>query len=344
MKPLKQQIMTWLLAGALGLAFAPAAMTEQVEGETSATTGSGDRYKTTITEVTRGELKPEDSRQVSVLGSRVLVHVNNAARFLDKGSADEAKTELGSAQTLIKLVREILPVTTVSTSIKDTQNSEVYRYEDRVQDDQIPIIEGLINIDVVQPLVDAKKEQANLKGVKLADVDLIHTAVLLDLAYVEGKIVRALEHLNEPEKARSELVTAVSNGIRFTLNKKDDPLVRVQSALRLAEQQVREGKHEGAKANLAIARVQLDAYRTVVGDASATVAVDLEKEIAALEDRTREAGAADKIREFWNRVSGWFTLEPGTARQTTEGKEAPKDSDSKEAQADNTKDNAKTVP
>lgn len=333
MRPHKQQIVAWLLAGALGLIFAPAALPAQAGGETSTTTtGSGDRYKTTISEATKGELKSEDARQVSVLGSRILVHVNNASRFLNEGKADQAKTELGNAQTLVKVVRELLPVTTVSTSIKDAQGTEIYRYEDRVQDDQIPIVEGLINVEVVQPLVDAKKEQATLKGVQLADADLIHTAVLLDLTYVEGKIRQALAHLNEAEKAQSDLFSAASNGIRFTLNKQDDPLVSVQSALRLAEQQVREGKHDGAKANLAIARFQLDAYRTLVGDASATGAGDLVKEIAALEDRTREAGAADKIREFWNRVSGWFTQEPGTARQTTEGKEAHTDNNAKEAQ------------
>jgi hypothetical protein len=206
-----------------------------------------------------------------------------------------------------------------------------------VQDDQLPIIEDLIKVEVVQPLVDAKKEQATLKGVQLADADLIHTVVLLNLTYVEGKIKQAFAHLNDLDKVRSDLFAAVSNGIRLTVNKQDDPLVRVQAALRLAEQQVREGKHDGAKANLAIARIQLDGYRTLVGDASATAAVDLEREIAALEDKTREAGAADKIREFWNRVSGWFTEEPGAARQTTGGKEEQTGNNAKEAQT-NAKD------
>jgi hypothetical protein len=293
MRPHKQQIVAWVLAASLGLIFAPAVLPAYEGGETSATTGSGDRYKTTISEVTKGELKPEDARQVSVLGSRILVHINNAARFVDEGKAEEAKTELGNAQTLVKVVRDMLPVTTVSTSIKDAQGTEIYRYEDRVQDDQLPIIEDLIKVEVVQPLVDAKKEQATLKGVQLADADLIHTVVLLNLTYVEGKIKQAFAHLNDLDKVRSDLFAAVSNGIRLTVNKQDDPLVRVQAALRLAEQQVREGKHDGAKANLAIARIQLDGYRTLVGDASATAAVDLEREIAALEDKTREAGAAD---------------------------------------------------
>jgi hypothetical protein len=71
-------------------------------------------------------------------------------------------------------------------------------------------------------------------------------------------------------------------------------------------------------------RVALDAYRTLVGEAAGKDARELEKEIAALQDKTREPGAADKIRGFWNRVSDWFKPEPGKTQQTTERKEEAK--------------------
>lgn len=257
MKFLKQQTIAWLRAGALGLALLPATLSAQEskgDAAAPATTGSGDRYKTTISQETKGELKPEDARQISVLASRILAHVHNAARFLGEEKTDQARAELEHAQTLAKIVREMLPVTVVSTTTTDARGKEVYRYEDRVQDDQIPIVEGLINVEVVQPIVEAKKEQAALKGLQLADADLIHTAVLLNLDYVESKIRQALAKLKEPDKARSELLAASAIGVRFVTHKEDHPLVNVQAALRLAEQQVREGKHEGAKANLQLAR------------------------------------------------------------------------------------------
>jgi len=323
----RQQSIAWLVAGALGFALSPATLTAQENkpaAATPTTTGSGERYKTTISQETKGELKPEDARQASVLGSRILTHVHNAARLLGEETPDQAKVELEHAQTLAKLVREMLPVTVVSTKTTDAQGKEVYRYEDRVQEDQIPIVEGLINVQVVQPIVEAKKEQASLKGVQLADADLIHTAVLLNLDFVEGKIRQALAKLKEPEKAEAELLAASAIGVRFTTHKEDSPLVNIQAALRLAEQQVREGKHEGAKANLQLARVQLDAYRTLIGEATGKGAGDLEKEVAALQDKTREPGAADKIRGFWNRVTDWFKPEAGKAQQTTEPKQDSK--------------------
>ena len=133
----------WVIAVAIALAAPVAAVAaEETAAKTDHTstskTGSGERYTTTITSKAEGELKPEDFRQVSVLGSRILTHVNNAARFLAEEKADNAKAELEKAQTLAKVVHDLLPVTTVSTITTDSQGKEVYRYDDRVQNDQIP--------------------------------------------------------------------------------------------------------------------------------------------------------------------------------------------------------------
>jgi hypothetical protein len=37
-------------------------------------------------------------------------------------------------------------------------HSRAYWYEDRVQNDRIPIFEGMINVEVVQSIIEAKKE------------------------------------------------------------------------------------------------------------------------------------------------------------------------------------------
>lgn len=327
---LKQRL-AWLLVGAIGLATSPATLSAPESNETKAasanplTVGTGDRYKTSVSYETKGELKAEDVRQVSVLGSRVLAHVHNAERFLAEEKPDQARPELEHAQTLAIAIREMLPVTVVTTTTTDAQGKEIYRYDDRIQDDQIPIVEGMINVQVVQPIIEARKEDAAVKGLQLADADVVHTAMTLNLEYVESKIRQALARLQEPDKARADLLAASAIGVRFTTRKEDHPLVDIQAALRLAEQQVREGKYDGARANLQLARVRLDAYRTVMGDAAGKDARDLEKEIGVLQEKTREPGAADKIRGFWNRVTGWFKPEPGTPRESIAQREATRD-------------------
>ena len=134
-------------------------------------------------------------------------------------------------------------------------------------------------MEVVEPIIEAKKDEAALKGVKLADAQFIHTAVLVDLNYAERKLKRALELMAKPQEASAELALIQSDGVHFYAHQEDNPLVEVQQALRLAERMVREKKFEGAKANLETAKLQLEAYRALVGpDAGVTVA-DLEKDI-----------------------------------------------------------------
>ena len=249
-----------------------------------------------------------------------MLHVDHADRDLGEGQPQKAKAELEEALSLAKLVRELLPITVISTTVKDSHGVEVYRYEDRVQADRIPIFQGMIAVEVVQPIIEAKRQEAALRGVQLADTELVHTSVLLDLDFVERRIKRALGQLGQPKEALAALQEAQAQGVIFNAHKEDNPLVEVQSALRLAEQQVREGKFEGANANLQVARVQLETYRTLVGEAAGQSVSQLDQEINALQQKIREPGAADTIRGFWNRVTGWFHTEPGKAEQTTEKK------------------------
>jgi hypothetical protein len=50
-----------------------------------------------------------------------------------------SKSNLENARKLIKVVRDLLPVTTVTTVVTDVNGKEVYRDVDRVQDDRIPL-------------------------------------------------------------------------------------------------------------------------------------------------------------------------------------------------------------
>ena len=281
------------------------------------TYGSGKQYKTTIERHSEGELSAEDLHQASLLTSQMLIHLNEAAQQVADGQGSEARSKIERAESLAKVVRNLLPVTVVTTVVKDTQGKEVYRDVQRVQDDQIPIFAGAVAVEVVEPIVEAKEDEATLKGVKLADADLIRTGMLVDLSYVERKLKRATDLISKPQEAAAELALAQTQGVRFYAHKEDSPLVEVQHALRLAERQVREKKYEGAKANLQLAKVQLEAYRALVDDAAGKPVADMEKEIQKLSGELQSPGTADKIRGMWDRVVGSFKREAGQAHQTS---------------------------
>jgi hypothetical protein len=290
---------------------------------TTQTLGSGKLYKTTVERQTEGELTADDLHQASLLTSPLLMHVNEATLQLADARVDVARRELEHAGSLATVVRGLLPVTVVTTRVKDAQGKDIYRNVQRVQDDQIPISQGDIAVDVVEPIVEAKKDEAALKGVRLADADLIRTSVLVDLSFVERKLKRATDLMGRTQdtakatEAAAELALAQTQGIRFVAHKEDSPLVDVQHALRLAERMVREKKYEDAKANLQLAKVHLGTYRALMDESSATPVADLEREIHTLSSQLQASGTADRIGGMWNRVSSWFTREPGQTQQTS---------------------------
>lgn len=211
------------------------------------------------------------------------------------------------------MVRDLLPVTTATTVVTDAGGKEVYRDVDKVQDDRIPLYSGMLAMEVVEPIMDAQAKDAAIKGLRLADANVIHTAVLADLGYIERKLNRAAALLDKPEDALAQLVLAQTQGIEMIVNQADSPLVQVQHALRLAERMVGEGKHDAAMENLKLAQAQLGAYRVLLGQEAGQVVKRLEDDIAALMSKTEEKGAPEKIRGFWERAVKLFREEPGQA-------------------------------
>jgi YfdX protein len=289
---------------------------EQATKPTTATYGSGKSCKTTIERQSEGELSAEDLHQASLLSSQLLMHLNAAARHCVDGKAEEARPEIQKAQSLAGIVRKLLPVTTVTTLVKDADGKELYCDVQKIQEDQIPIFSGDIAVEVVEPLVEAKKDQTALKGLKLADADVIHTSVLADLGYIERKLARALQLLNKPEDAAAQLILAQDGGVKFSAHREDSPLVEVQHALRLAERMARESKFEGAKANLELARLGLETYRGLVQSADTKPIADLQKEIEKVSRELEKPGATEQIRAMWDKARGWFKSEGGQARES----------------------------
>jgi hypothetical protein len=284
----------------------------------TSTIGSGEKYTTTVERQTKGELAAEDFRQVSTLGSQIIGHLNNATDNLEDNKPDKAKTELDKAETLFKVIRDMLPETTVTTVVKDAKGNTVYRTTEIVQEDLVPIYESMTAVDVVQPIEDAKKREETLKGLRLTDAEVIQTSVLLDLGYVERKIKRAQSLMTkEIKQAFDELLLAQTNGIRFSIAKQDSPLVKAQRALRLAERMVNEKKIEGAESNLRVAKFHLETYKTLVDEKREKEVETLQKDIDRLFGTLEQKESESKVRRLWSRVTDWFSREPGQSHQTT---------------------------
>lgn len=289
-----------------GLRAADAAKAEEGRDESTIRTGSGKVYQTTVRRDTKGELNSRDLHQVSLLTSRIVGHLNESVRCLLDDNADAAKPEIEKGRQLVRIVRDLLPVTTVTTTVEDAKGKEVYRDVAEVQDDRIPLYQGAIEVNVVEPVVEAQEEEATLKGLRLADAGLVRTSVLVDLSYIERKLNRAGELLGEPEDALRQLGLAQKRGIEVEVDEEDHPLVAVQSALRLAERMVEEGKQDAAKSNLQLAQIHLETYKALLSKDAGEKVKELQDDITQLLGTLEEKGAAGKVREFWERAVSWF--------------------------------------
>lgn len=307
-----------LLAGATSVAAEKSKGGDNQRDQSTMTTGSGGRYQTTVERTTEGTLSAQDLHQVSLLTSRVVNHLNEAVQGLLDHNPDGAKPQIEKAQKLTSIVRELLPVTTVTTVVKNAAGKEVYRDVDKIQEDRIALYEGMTAVEVVEPIIDAKETEAAIKGLRLADAEIINTSVLADLGYIERKLNRAAALLDEPAEALLQLTLAQTHGVETVVNEIDNPLVEVQHALRLAERMVQEGKTEAAQDNLRLAQVKLGTYRALLGKEAPKAVKALEDDITALMPKAGEKGAAETIREFWERAVSWFQQETGQAHVVTE--------------------------
>lgn len=298
---------------------APASWAAKTDKKSTSIMGSGKQYTTVVERQTQGNLTTEDFRQVSTLGSQIIGHLNKATDCLEYRDVEKASGNLEKISSLVKIIRDMLPTTTVTTIVKDAKGKEVYRSTDKVQDDLVPIYQKMTAVDVVKPIIDAKSRAAESKGLELADAEFVKTSVLLDLTYVENKIKRAQCLLKkEPEKALDALLLAQLNGIRFSVREEDSSLIKAQRALRLAERMLSEQKMEGAKWNLHLAKLYLDTYATYQGQEKGKEVKNLQKEIEQLMQNLDQKDSASKIRDLWSCVTSWFESRPGQTHQTSQ--------------------------
>jgi hypothetical protein len=95
-------------------------------------------------------------------------------------------------------------------------------------------------------------------------------------------------------------------------------------ALQLAERMVEQGREAAAKANLQLAKNNLELYSGLLEGGKNEHVTKLQKEITRLQGDIGRKDAAESIRGMWDRVASWFVREPGEMRVTaTEGEGSP---------------------
>src|SRR3954452_14153372 len=158
---------------------------ESKSGPVVRTFGAEGGYRTEVKSETKGVLSQEDRRQVSLLAAQVFQHIDEARQALDADDAKQARTEINKGRDAVKAVRALLPRTTVRTKTTAPDGKVIYEDEREVQEDRVPLFEGMIHARTPAPLQEAQRDASRIAAVRVVESETISTEVMADLDTVE---------------------------------------------------------------------------------------------------------------------------------------------------------------
>src|SRR5579871_6197535 len=156
-------------------------------------------YRTEVTSNTTGTLGSEDQQQVAILTAHVFQHIVHAQRALEADKTSDAQQEIVNGRNAIKAIRSLLPTTTVHTQTRSPNGKVIYEATRTVQADRVPLFEGMSSTKTLSPIVAAKQDAVEIKGLRLVGSETITTEAFADLDYVESQLDRASKALNDNE-------------------------------------------------------------------------------------------------------------------------------------------------
>jgi hypothetical protein len=283
----------------------------QVNAENPPTGIMQPKFRTTVGETIQGEYSPRNFREISVLTSRIMLHVMETSRAAEAEDLTKAKRELSQAKSLIQIVRSLLPTVQSTVTIKNNAGDVVYNDARNVQDDLIPIFDGATADRIIHPLMEMKRGMLAADGTRINDPNLTNMTVWVDLKLVEHK-VRAAERLLDRKNTRdaaTQLRTAQSDGVSLIQTENHTSLIRAVEALALAERLIEQGLTAAAKDNLLIARTELQYYQsTRRSSGEAREIADLARRINILTQEIGKPGSIESVRNVSGEILGWFKL------------------------------------
>lgn len=289
------------------------------------TYGKEGSYRTEVRSANGGVLSDEDRRQVSLLTAQVFQHIEQAQRALEGDNVNHGRDEVAMGQRAIKAVRSLLPTTSVHTKTCAPDGEIIYEDKRDVQENRVPLFEGMLSTKTMAPIVAAKQDAVDIKGVRLVGSETITTEAFAHLDYVEGQLGKAAKALKDDniELALTSLNLAQVRGVEFRFRKEDTPLAAARDALWLVKRALEENNSAQARANLNVARQQLELYRQLVPEGHRQDVTQMMTEVGELDSKLKgrigsstessaQANEAEKTKDgstvirWWEQINGWF--------------------------------------
>jgi hypothetical protein len=282
--------------------------------------GTEGGYRTEVRSEKKGTLSEENRRQSAVLTAQVFRHIHEARRALDADDAKLARQEVEKGRQALKAIRSLLPRMSVHTTTKAPDGKVVYEDDREVQQDRVPLFEGMLHERTLAPILAAKRDAVEVTGIRLVGSETLVTEAVADLDIMEtqlGRAAKALENHKTDEAAKA-LTAAQVRGVEFFSSREDTPLAEARDALWLARRSFEENNPAQARANLDMARQRLRVYREVAPQERRGDVDQMLKETDQLEAQLRQetaqqpathaerASQGSAVTRWWEEVNRWF--------------------------------------
>jgi hypothetical protein len=268
-----------------------------------------DLITSSVTVKCKRTLSDAERRALSLAATRILKHTDQARTAIaDKNNA-EAGENIDKALTLVRLIERAVPRYDVKAEIRS--GDIVYQDEDEEMSYYVPIYDELDKVDVVGPVVRARKEHASTangsEAVRASALEF--TAMKLDVRLARTALETAKKDLHDGKAGEAdEALRAVQTNVILEFETAKLPLVRAADNLKLAQYELQEGHQDAARTALNEASDALQAYEGHAGKHRTGEVKQLRQEIeqltASLYQNPNEAKGM--ISSWWDRLVKWL--------------------------------------
>ncbi|MDY6864010.1 MAG: hypothetical protein SV062_13615 [Thermodesulfobacteriota bacterium] len=260
-------------------------------------------YKTIVERGHSEPISPETYYDISFLTVKSLYHILEATKSIENKNIDNVKEELLKADKLVKIVQEMLPVTTVRMTVKGPDGQITYTDSREVREREVPIFAGMTTMEVVRPIIKYKKSHGKLKKFEQLEELDVFTLILVDVEYIRHQLdfCSSLLNANKIDEGYLKLEDAILFGIRLEVSEADKNLARTIECVIKSYKQIEDGHYKQARKSLKEARKSLSRYSKSVKDAEDEETENLLKEINELETTIEMEGKV-KTKRIWTRL------------------------------------------
>jgi cytochrome c556 len=272
-------------------------------------------------------ITPQDQARLSSIAMKALVHISRAQQEIEAKNVDAAKKDVAQAETLMAILKEVLPTVKIIDHIQVAKTNLSYLDTTEVRQDLVTIMASLDQLYDVLPEGKAKGHAKQAKealtkekekgaaqakeALEAVEESLDFREVDLSVSHVSRWVTLAGEYLGKGEtKEAGEALAVAVDGVMFIDFDVVDPASVAAREIWLATQDWAAKNPKAAKARIEKAKAAL---REVVSSGSMSQQDQAKHLIGMIDaiDFVKEADQTGKaLQELWQGAKKLDTNEP----------------------------------